>query len=47
LTKLGRASSFVDGQIASIAQVNDLAVVTLNIDDYAIFEGIKLVDWRL
>lgn len=45
LTRLGKTPSFADGQIAAIAYVNDLILVTLNIADYENFEGIKLADW--
>ena len=46
LTKAGKTPSFVDGQIAAIAQTNDLILVTLNLADFAVFEGIRLEDWR-
>jgi tRNA(fMet)-specific endonuclease VapC len=45
LEKVGRPPSFVDGQIAAIAKVHSMAVVTRNIDDYALFEGLRLESW--
>jgi tRNA(fMet)-specific endonuclease VapC len=46
LEKAGRTAPFVDGQIAAIAQVNDLVLVTTNIRHYTGFEGLRVVDWR-
>lgn len=45
LTRLGKAPPFADGQIAAIAYVNGLILVTLNTADYQQFEGITLQDW--
>lgn len=45
LTRIGKTPPFADGQIAAIAYVNDLILVTLNIADYETFEGIELADW--
>ncbi|HLX06583.1 MAG TPA: type II toxin-antitoxin system VapC family toxin [Thermoanaerobaculia bacterium] len=45
LLALGRTPSFVDGQIAAIASVNDLILVTANRSDFAAFEGLRLEDW--
>ena len=45
LTRMGKTPPFADGQIAAIAYVNDLILVTLNIADYENFEGIELADW--
>ncbi len=33
------------GQIIAIARTNDLVLVTLNVADYAAFEGVKVEDW--
>jgi tRNA(fMet)-specific endonuclease VapC len=41
----GKPPSFVDGQIASIARVNALIVVT-NVRHYERFEGLSIEDWR-
>ncbi len=45
LARIGKTPSFVDGQIAAIAYVNDLILVTLNATDYQHFEGITLQAW--
>jgi tRNA(fMet)-specific endonuclease VapC len=45
LERTGRRTSFADGQIAAIAAVNDLTLVTANTRDFAPFRGIRLVDW--
>ena len=41
----GVALPFVDGQIASIAVVNNLILVTRNISDFVRFNNIKLENW--
>ncbi len=41
----GLRPPFVDGQIAAIAQVNDLVVVTSNKRDFAAFGGIQIESW--
>lgn len=46
LTRKGKPPAFVDGQIAAIARVNGLTVITGNVRHYAAFEGLKAVDWR-
>ena len=46
LTKKGRAPSFVDGQIAAIAVVNDLILVTRNTGDFAVFEELTVESWH-
>lgn len=45
LVKLGKTPSYVDGQIAAIAVVNDLVLVTNNEADYADFQGIQIENW--
>jgi tRNA(fMet)-specific endonuclease VapC len=42
LTSTGRTPSFVDGQIAAVAAVHQLAVVTLNPSHFEPFEGIEV-----
>ncbi len=42
LVGTGRTPSFVDGQIAAIAVVNDLILVTNNTSDYADFQNLQL-----
>jgi tRNA(fMet)-specific endonuclease VapC len=45
LTKAGQSPPFVDGQIAAIARVNDLTLVTLNQRDFGRFEGLRIERW--
>ena len=46
LTAKGQTPSFVDGQIAAIAKVNGLALVTRNVSDFSIFKGLKVRNWH-
>ena len=41
----GTRPPFVDGQIAAVAAVNGLAVVTRNVRDFRLFRGVKVHDW--
>ncbi len=45
LSRAGRTPAFVDGQIAAVARVNDLVLVTGNVTDYQDFEGLAVEDW--
>ncbi|MBD2579930.1 type II toxin-antitoxin system VapC family toxin [Oscillatoria sp. FACHB-1406] len=45
LTALGRMPSYPDGQIAAIAKVNHLILVSRNVSDFADFEGLTLENW--
>lgn len=45
LEAAGASVPFVDGQIAAIALVNDLVLVTSNTRDFAAFSGLKVQDW--
>ena len=45
LASKGLTPLFVDGQIASIAQVNDLVLVTRNTKDFKDFLNIKVESW--
>ncbi|WP_089730070.1 type II toxin-antitoxin system VapC family toxin [Candidatus Thiosymbion oneisti] len=45
LTAQGKPPPFTDGQIAAIAKVNDLILVTRNIDDFNGFEGLTVENW--
>jgi tRNA(fMet)-specific endonuclease VapC len=45
LSRLGKVSPFVDGQIAAIAAVNDLVLVTRNMRDFAGFAGLEVESW--
>jgi tRNA(fMet)-specific endonuclease VapC len=46
LVSQGRTPPFQDGQIAAIAFVNDLTLVTFNGADFSWFEGLTVADWR-
>jgi tRNA(fMet)-specific endonuclease VapC len=46
LAPQGITPSFVDGQIAAIAKVNGLILVTRNIDDFKPFSGVDLENWH-
>ncbi|MBI9084711.1 MAG: hypothetical protein JEZ11_14035 [Desulfobacterales bacterium] len=41
-----KTPSFVDGQIAAIAFVNGLVVVTRNVSDFECFEGLQVENWH-
>lgn len=45
LDALGRPAPFVDGQIAAIAQVHGLVLVTTNHKDFARFKGLRVENW--
>lgn len=46
LTTIGRAPPYADGQIAAVAAVNNLTLVTDNLEDYAAFQGLRVETWR-
>ena len=46
LVAAGRTPPFVDGQIAAIAVVNDLVLVTANVADYEPFAGLTVENWN-
>jgi tRNA(fMet)-specific endonuclease VapC len=46
LTSLGKTPPFADGQIAAVARVYDLRLVTINLADYTHFEEVQLVSWH-
>jgi tRNA(fMet)-specific endonuclease VapC len=46
LFSMGETPAFVDGQIASIAQVNGLILVTRNSADFKKFSKIRLENWH-
>ena len=43
---IGRTPSFAGGQIAAVARVNGLALITANLTDYDAFRDIRVEDWR-
>jgi tRNA(fMet)-specific endonuclease VapC len=45
LVSLGRTPPFADGQIAAIARINNLILVTVNTADFALFQDIQIEDW--
>ena len=46
LTTQGKPPPFADGQIAAVAAVNHLVLVTFNVADYTNFQGVQMIDWR-
>jgi tRNA(fMet)-specific endonuclease VapC len=45
LGRRGRPPPAADGQIAAIARVNELVLVTANVRDFRRFEGLSVQDW--
>jgi tRNA(fMet)-specific endonuclease VapC len=45
LEALGRPAPYVDGQIAAIAQVNGLILVTVNPKDFSRYKEMEVQDW--
>ena len=45
LTGQGRTPSYVDGQIAAIAKINDLTLVTRNTSDFVHFADLRVENW--
>lgn len=45
LEAIGQVPCFVDGQIAAIAEVNGLVLVTRNVRDFARFCDLEVEDW--
>lgn len=45
LERLGQPAPHVDGQIAAIAAVNALVLVTGNVKDFARFKGVTVENW--
>jgi tRNA(fMet)-specific endonuclease VapC len=43
--RAGHPGPYVDGQIAAIAHVHDLILVTANVKDFARFKGLTVEDW--
>lgn len=46
LSSQGRMPPFVDGQIAAIAKVHGLTLVTRNIQDFELFSDLVLENWH-
>ena len=45
LSRAGRPPPFEDGQIAAVAYVNGLILVTANTRDFQNFQGLRIEDW--
>lgn len=45
LVSLGKTPPFVDGQIAAIARVNNLILVTANTTDFSMFQDLRVENW--
>jgi len=45
LEALGRTAPYTDSQIAAIAAVNDLTLVTANQRDFERFDGLRIENW--
>ena len=45
LVAVGKTPPFIDGQIAAIAFVNDLTLISSNQGDFAGFEGLRVRSW--
>lgn len=46
LAARGETPPFADGQIAAIARVNELILVTFNDADFRRFQGLRVLSWR-
>ncbi len=46
LSRKGMSPPFVDGQIAAIAKVNDLVLVTRNVKDFYHFSELTVENWH-
>jgi tRNA(fMet)-specific endonuclease VapC len=47
LEALGKPAPFADGQIAAIAHTNGLALITVNVRDFARFKELHVADWSM
>lgn len=45
LQRLGLTPAKYDSEIAAVAVVNKLIIVTRNVDDFAIFAGVQVENW--
>jgi tRNA(fMet)-specific endonuclease VapC len=45
LLTIGFPPAYPDGQIAAIAAVNDLILVTRNVSDFIHFDGLRIENW--
>lgn len=45
LVSIGKTPAYSDGQIAAIAKVNNLILVTNNVSDYTDFQDLEIENW--
>jgi tRNA(fMet)-specific endonuclease VapC len=45
LERLGWPAPYVDGQVAAIAHVNGLVLITINVKDFARFKDLQVANW--
>ena len=45
LVSTGLTPSYIDGQIAAVAVVHDLALVTFNVSDFSNYADLTVFDW--
>ena len=45
LARIGKTPPFLDAQIAAVAAVNGLVLVTRNVRDFRYFEGLRVESW--
>lgn len=45
LRQAGKHPSYLDSRIAAIAAVNELVLITPNVDDFADFQGLQIENW--
>ena len=45
LTAIGKTPAYADGQIAAIARVNNLILITNNVADYSDFQDLRIENW--
>jgi tRNA(fMet)-specific endonuclease VapC len=43
---VGDVGEHADGQIAAVAHVHGLVLVTANVKDFRFFQGLGVEDWR-
>lgn len=46
LSTIGKTPPYIDGQIAAVAKVNGLVLVTANRPDFNVFTALDVEDWR-
>ena len=45
LERAGKPRPFADGQVAAIAAVNELVLVTRSVKEFRPFRGVEVIDW--